>query len=334
MTKPIWGIHAGRTGDADKLFLGSHVIGVGWEQFGDLGPLTTRDQFKAKYAQLYPGTSPQGVANSAGQLFRFTREMKVGDLVAYPSQRTRTVHVGTVSSGYAYRPDSSSGYPHQRDVHWNTEIPRTALPNGILLELGAAMTVFSVRNHADDLLKAISGLVSTEVVVTDADDTGSGIDADQAEQLTRDFILKRIAQKLKGLDMEDLVQHLLERMGYRVRKTPVNEPSVDLIAHRDLLGLEPPIIKVQVKSGEGKVSDKDVSALAGKVSGGEYGLFVALSSYSPAAMSYAANKENLRLIDGNQLVDLILEHYDSFNAFFKATLPLRRVYLPELEGGT
>jgi restriction system protein len=80
--------------------------------------------------------------------------------------------------------------------------------------------------------------------------------------------------------MEDLVAHLLERMGYRVRKTPVNEPSIDLIAHRDLLGLEPPIIKVQVKSGAGAVSDRDVSALAGKLGQSEYALVVTVATFS------------------------------------------------------
>jgi restriction system protein len=271
-----------------------------------------------------------GVANSAGQLFRFVREMKSGHLVAYPSQVTRNVHVGEVAGAYQYQPDVSKGYPNQRPVKWMHEIPRTSLSSGLLLELGAAMSLFSVKSHAAELRAAMAGKAApADAVVADAD-TGSGIDADEAEQLTRDFILKRIAQKLKGLAMEDLVKHLLEQMGYRVRKTPVNEPSVDLIAHRDVLGLEPPIIKVQVKSGDGAVSDRDVSALAGKVGPAEYGLMVTISVYSSPAQAFATGKQNLRLIDGNQLVDMILDHYDTFDPSFKAVLPLRRVYVPQL----
>jgi restriction system protein len=63
------------------------------------------------------------------------------------------------------------------------------------------------------------------------------------------------------------------------------------------------------------------------------GLFVALSSYSPAANSYASSRGNMRLIDGNQLVDLVLEYYDAFSPSFKATIPLKRVYIPELGAG-
>ena len=33
-TNGIWGIHAGRTGDADTLFLKQNCIAIGWEEMG------------------------------------------------------------------------------------------------------------------------------------------------------------------------------------------------------------------------------------------------------------------------------------------------------------
>jgi restriction system protein len=35
------------------------------------------------------------------------------------------------------------------------------------------------------------------------------------------------------------------------------------------------------------------------------------------------------MIDGDQLVDLVLQHYDSFDSRYKGLLPLKRVYVPE-----
>ncbi len=35
----LWGIHAGKSGDADTLFLKKHCIGVGWVKMGDLSAL-------------------------------------------------------------------------------------------------------------------------------------------------------------------------------------------------------------------------------------------------------------------------------------------------------
>jgi restriction system protein len=118
-------------------------------------------------------------------------------------------------------------------------------------------------------------------------------------------------------------------MGYQARLARKNEPSVDVIAHKDLLGIEPPIIKVQVKSGDGTITDKDVSALFGKLSTGEYGLFVTLGTYSPQCRTFEQGKANLRLIDGEELVDLIFQHYERFDSRYKGILPLKRVYVPE-----
>lgn len=150
------------------------------------------------------------------------------------------------------------------------------------------------------------------------------------EDSTRDFVLKKLAQKLKGLPLEGFVVHLLQCMGYHARQTRRNEPSVDVIAHRDHLGVEPPIIKVQVKSSPDTVTDKDVSALYGKLSTSEYGLFVTLGTFSPASRNFEQGKANLRLIDGDELVQLIFDHYEQFDSRHKGLLPLRRIYVPQV----
>jgi predicted Mrr-cat superfamily restriction endonuclease len=45
----LWGIHAGKTGDADSLFLKKNYIAVGWTKMGDLSALKPdHDAFKAR----------------------------------------------------------------------------------------------------------------------------------------------------------------------------------------------------------------------------------------------------------------------------------------------
>ena len=120
-------------------------------------------------------------------------------------------------------------------------------------------------------------------------------------------------------------------MGYRTRVSPEGpDGGIDIIAHRDELGFEPPIIKVQVKSGDkGTVGDPVVSALYGKVGHGEFGMVVTLGTFTNQATNFAKSKSNLRLISGTELVDLILTHYDEFDSSYKGVLPLRRIYVPE-----
>jgi restriction system protein len=37
----------------------------------------------------------------------------------------------------------------------------------------------------------------------------------------------------------------------------------------------------------------------------------------------------VRLINGDELVDLVLQHYEQFDSKNKGILPLKRVYIPE-----
>lgn len=327
----LWGIHAGRTGEADAVFLKENVVAIGWHEVGDLGALAPdRDAFKARVAACYPRAKAGAIPNYAGQLFRFVHEIKPGDLVVYPSKAQRRIHIGEIVGDYRYAAGDGTGYPNRRAVRWLREFPRTHFSQGALYEIGSAMSLFQVRNHADEFRRALQGQTPAALpaIPLDEDETVAAVAA-EIEESTRDFVLKRLAQELKGEPLEGFVVHLLQCMGYQARQTRKNEPSVDVIAHKDPLGLEPPIIKVQVKSSTDTATHKDVSALFGTLSQGEYGLFITLGSYSPHSRSYEQSKANLRLIDGVELADLVFAHYEQFDARHKGLLPLRRVYVPE-----
>jgi restriction system protein len=77
------------------------------------------------------------------------------------------------------------------------------------------------------------------------------------------------------------------------------------------------------------VGDPIVSALYGKVAAGEFGLLVTLGTFTSQARNFARSKSNLRLIDGRELVDLILEYYEKFDSRYKGLLPLKRVFVPQ-----
>ena len=330
--KTLWGIHGGKTGDADNLFLKHNVIALGWMEMGDMSALgADREKFKTKLLEVQPDRKPGYYPNAGGQLFRFVHEAKNGDLVIYPSKRGRCVHIGEIVGQYHYDAHHEANYPQQRAVKWLKSFPRTKFSQGALYEIGAAMSFFQVKNYADEFLATLSG--QEHSLPAKLDETVSYV-ADDIEQNTRDFILKTLAQELKGHALADFVAHLLGAMGYRTRVSPEGpDGGVDIIAHKDELGFEPPIIKVQVKSSEGSIGDPIVSQLYGKVERSEFGMVVTLGAFTNQAVSFARNKSNLRLIDGDELIDLVLHHYDQFDSKYKGLLPLKRVYVPEpLEG--
>ncbi len=323
----MWGIHAGRTGDADNLFLKKNVIALGWREMGDLGKNKDREEFKKAVAETYPDAKPGAIANFAGQLYRFIYELKKDDLVIYPSKRDREVHIGIVTGEYKYDTKHEEDYPNHRDVKWIKSLPRTAFTQGALYEIGSAMSFFQVKNYADEFKSKVENKMVPDVVSKEEE---VELVPEDIEETAKDFILKRLSQELKGHPFADFVAHLLSKMGYRTRVSPEGpDGGIDIIAHKDELGFEPPIIKVQVKSTSGSIGDPEVSSLYGKVGQNEFGLFVTLGSFSNQSKSFAKSKSNLRLIDGNELVSLILEHYESFDSGYKGLIPLKKVYIPE-----
>jgi restriction system protein len=329
MSEPIlWGVHAGKTGDAHHLFLKKKVVALGWKELPDLSQLkANRESFKAAVAAAYPAIKPGAIPVSAGQLYRFVHEMQPGDMLIYPAKIDKQIHIGCVKSEYQYNPQLAEGYPHQRTVEWLTAFPRTRFSQGALYEIGSAIGLFQVKNYAEEFLAALEGKASPTPV--DEDESVALVSQDM-EQFTRDFIIKTLSQELKGHPFAEFVAHLLNKMGYYTRVSPVGvDGGVDILAHRDELGFDPPIIKVQVKSNDGNVGDPTVSALYGKVGVNEHGLLITLGGYTKAARNFADSKTNLRLIDGDELVSLILNHYDTFNSRYKGILPLKRIFVPE-----
>ncbi|TSA19798.1 restriction endonuclease [bacterium] len=323
----VWGIHAGRTGDAHSLFMKNNVVAIGWTEMGDLSKIPpSRETFKEVVIKSYPNVKPGAIPNYTGQTFRFVCELQPGHYVVYPSKHDRQIHIGRVEGPFRYDPKMDKAYPNMWPVKWLKSLPRTQFSQGALYETGSAMSFFQVRNYAEEFLAAVEGKAAPLPI---AKDETIRVIAEDIEATTQDFVLKTLAQELKGHPFAHFVAHLLEVMGYHTRVSPEGpDGGVDVIAHKDELGFEPPIVKVQVKSTEGNVGDPEVSALYGKVGSGEFGLFVTLGSFTSKAENFAKSKTNLRLIDGEELVALTLEHYDSFDSRYKGLLPLKRVFVP------
>jgi restriction system protein len=325
--KTFWGIHAGKTGDAEALFEKKSVVAIGWEQMGALSALKTRAEFKKRYEEVYPDVKPAAIPVSAGQLFRFVHEMRVGDIVIFPLKSTAQIWVGRVTGEYRY--DPSESYPNSRGVDWVKKFPRTKFSQGALYEIGSAMSLFQVKNYADEFAGALEGKVAAAPTVEEEDETIS-IVADDIAQQSRDFVLKQIHQRLKGHGLAEFVGHLLNLMGYQ---TKVSEPGpdrgIDIVAHRDDLGVTPPTIIVQVKSGEGDVNEATVSELSGKVSERDFGILVSAGGFNKKARDFAFSKRHLKLIDGDELVGLVYKYYPQLDAKYKGMIPLRQVYIPE-----
>jgi restriction system protein len=342
----IWGIH----NDHPQLHIEDlGIVTIGWDEVGDLSQLgQDREAIKAKVAAAFPHGKPGAIPVWAGVLYRFAYEILVGDIIIYPYKPDSTLFFGKVSGDYEY--DAAAEFHrNRRKVDWFIrDVPRTLFSQPALNEIGAAVTVFRVKNHAAEFeafiakgwkggesLEAPVGTVNisddTDTAVSEAEEA---ISASRIDEYTRDFILKTLLTSVGAYEFEEFVAALLESMGYRAEVTQKSaDGGVDVIASQDPLGLGPPVIKVQCKRTVATIGSPEVHKLFGTLAGGQQGLFVTLGAYSAQAQQEARAKEGVKLVGGREIVELVLENYERLDDKWRRLLPLRSVYAVDADIG-
>lgn len=319
-------------------------VSIGWDNIGDLrqvGP--SRDALKAALSAAYPDDKPRSVANRAGILLRFAFEMREGDIIVAPYRPDGTINIGVIAGPYEYVP-SASTHRHRRRVQWGkVGVSRTVFTEGALHEIGSMLTVFRIRRHAseyaavlkateDDTLESVAAEAAKGESASPAAESHDPEEileeprASRIERHTRDYLLKALKNDLTPREFEEFTAALLEAMGYQARVTAYSQDGgVDVIAHRDPLGIEPPVLKVQCKQMTTTISSPEVQRLVGTQVAGELSVFVTLGGYSRDALAIERGRQGLRLIGGEELVDLTLEHYDRLSSIWRLRMPLRSV---------
>lgn len=336
----IWGIH----NDESSLdLLSGGFISVGWDEVGDLRQIgNDRDLMKRVVSRVFPEAKPGAIPVWAGVLLRFGFQMQPGDVVISPSKADRTINFGEVASEYEFQTDAPL-HKHRRRVTWvRTGVPRTTFTQKALYEIGSAITMFRVANYAQEFQDFLSSRSETEFVERSVESSEDAeIAAEWASdepnvgrlsEYTRDFIINTLMRTLDHEEFEHFVAAVLSALGYQSRVTPFSgDGGVDVIAHRDPLGLEPPLIKIQCKHTSASAGAPEVQQLVGTLSSGELGLFVTLGSFTRDAKSLERVRQDLRLVGGAELVDLILECYDALEPRWKRHIPLRKLYVVDRE---
>jgi restriction system protein len=337
-TQPtVWGVHMGW--HVDNRPIEQAYVAIGWPNLGDLRNYPDREAFKSALAAHASEGHAGAVPVQAGVLFRFVYEMKPGDVVVYPSKHDRTVNIGRFTGETSYVEGDQDEYPNRRGVTWLGHFPRNDFSQAALNEIGSALTLFKIRRHAHEFLVKV-GLAqpesdaakTIESAEDSADDDAATVSVSrQAEETTADFVIRRVMADLSGYQFEELVADLLKCLGYNTRVTSRSgDGGVDIIAHMDALGFQPPIVKVQCKRMTSQTGSPEVNQLLGTLGEGEFGLFVNLGSFSRGAIELERNRPKLRLINGEQFVELVLQHYGKLAPRYRSLIPLKQIYVPDL----
>jgi restriction system protein len=329
----VWGIHNDQLG-AELFEQG--FISIGFAGVGDVRKIGNhKDAMKLAIQRANPYAKAGAIPVWTGIVLRFAYEMKVGDLVIAPFKRDSTLNFGVITGEYTFN-DEVPIHKHRRTVKWfQTGVARAKFPKPALFEIGSALTMFQVKKHVDAFHPYFTpGEVSERPAPVPADEPEEWVaeepNAEHLEQYTRDFVLKTLLEDVTHAEFEQFTADLLRALGYQTRVTQyTGDGGVDVIAHKDPLGLEPPRIKVQCKHTSATIGSPAVQNLVGTLASGtsELGLFVTLGIYSAAALELERARQNLRLLTGNDLVTLVLDNYPKLARTWRERLPLRQVYV-------
>lgn len=214
-------------------------------------------------------------------------------------------------------------YPNKIKVHWQENtVERDRLSQAAGNSLGFVLTVFRIDEWGKEI----------EEILINPDTTS---EPEPEDRIIEDLVAKAtvmVQDKVNNLDpweMQELVGGLLVAMGYNVQISPKGPDSgVDVLAYKDAFGFEKPIIKVQVKHRKSTAGSPEIQQLLGANPMDANSLFVSTGGFTLHAEAVAKHN-SVRLVDLDELVNLVMKWYDHMPNDVRALLPLRKMYVPE-----
>lgn len=313
--------------------LSKGITGIGWsEVIPDVSDAKSPEDFYKIVRKTYPELSPQGVINAGRQLFKFFREMKINDGVMTYDSSSRTYHIGEITGEVKSDPNAEH-LNNTRTVNWKYKVDRDTLSQPARDSLGSTLTIFKPSAEAlSEIQKAIEFPATVQSEPVPTAETESEDPLDYALINSHELIKDRV-MKLSWKDMQELVAGILRAMGYKTRVSPEGgDRGKDIIASPDGLGFVQPRIFVEVKHRKGQMGAPEIRKfIGGRHPQNDRCLYVSTGGFSTEAKYEAERSQaQLTLMDGDELVNLLVEHYEKSDAKTRALIPLRRTYWPLL----
>ena len=332
----IWVVRAGKHGERENPAIEEGRAFIGWEQFGDMSSYRTREKIRKFLEEKNPDWSSSKVGNYAGQFLKFIEKIQIGDTIAMPLKGQPAIMFGRVAGDYEFIDGNPEGTRHSRKVKWDDKpILRRIFEQDkdILYSFGSLLTVFRIRTDKEKRIRDIiegkqEQKTDAKTISDDVEDEGNPDLEELAERGISDFI----GRKFKGQRMEELVAEVLEAQGFEVRRNDSKgrDGGVDILAARGPMGLDEPLLAVQVKSGDSPIDSNDYSRLKGVLPdfGATHGLFVSWGGFNNA-VEKDAKKDffKIRLWNAEDLVREIQEVYPKLPKAIQAELPMKQIWL-------
>lgn len=299
-------------------FLKGGYVGIGWLPKDNLADVRGKDDLIPLYKAEYPeDTSNVVIGQQVGQIARFLLEIRAGDTVITPDSNTELLHYGIVAENpsYVFGSNDHCPYKHRRSVSWSkSPLLRSSLSVPAQNTMRSSLTVFNVAQVEEILALTGQAHLSTPSTATEYD--------------PYKVVLGRILE-LDDKEFEILVAHLLTALGFEGSEVvgKVGDGGVDAKGEMNIANMAKVKIFVQAKRYKlgTKISASVVKQLRQAIPSTGQGAFITTADFQKAAFDVALEPEfpRIGLINGRQLVDLLIEHWNDIPDDFKELLGLK-----------
>lgn len=153
----VYGIHIKNSNNA--LSEEHPHVCIGWSKMGDLSDINTKEELYAKYDATWPNAKVRKKGQDVGQVWRFFKEMQVGDYVIFADEDV--CHIGQITSDYYFDDtiyeDQDADYANTRNVNWlKKDILRSELSEVFHRSLKTAMSIWTLNDYKS----AVSDLIN------------------------------------------------------------------------------------------------------------------------------------------------------------------------------
>lgn len=314
----VWCVRAD-SGQFTEHFLCGGYAGIGWSEITqDLGTVRSREELYPLVRAAYPDVhSSIVIGNYVGQIARFLMEIRAGDYIITPALDTEWLHYGKVGLDPSYffsATEDGCRYRHRRRVEWAKDcLKRSNFSVPFQNTIRSSLTVFAVSQR-EEFLAAIGQAEPMPKGTTQYDPYR--------------VVLEQILE-LDDKEFEILIGHLLTALGFEGSEVvgKAGDGGVDATGELNVANLAKVKVFVQAKRYKlgSKVNAATVRQLRQAIPFGGQGAFVTTADYQAAAAEVALEPgfPRIGLINGRQLVDLLIEHWGNIPPEFRERLGLK-----------
>ena len=220
-----WVVRAGRDGEAVEHNLIHNVvtIGWGWGDWSSVAEFESRDEFGDFIDEQFPDQPGSEQRSARDQIWRFGREIQVGNLVVMPMKGVdgNPIAIGRIDGLFEFDPTRPEYMRIRRTVTWlRTRIGRDVIRQDLLYSMDSSGTVFGLRTR--DAAYRVRYLAE-HGVDPGPRDAGAPADQDQSvrlAQLVAEF-------RATGYPSDDDHQHELARAEFEQTLRSLPETAHD-----------------------------------------------------------------------------------------------------------